>query len=632
MCDALGKCVAHRQLAAFDQKLEYGIIEAYDKVYYSSFAHFCDWTAGDWWAHRQCAVSVACRRTCSGGDNFPNHYTNGYSSACIQSELGCFWRSDCHRHHPDSLTAAANRLIPRLAMSRWRHSHLILLCGWVMLAFALRVTTLDAQSLWRDETDALCYAFEFPHLAASAVAPSSDRVLNLPTACPPISVSISQEQSILQRLIQIAITMTQHNGPLYYFLLHGWVALAGQTPFALRYFSLVPGVLLIPLVYSLGQRLSRPQIPGNIGHYVSALAAGGIALSPYFIWYSQETKMYALVSALVVLSIYALRRALEGRALWWLVVVVATSLSVYLHILAALLIPLEFALLFLWWPRSLRKWIEGLVAFACLTVPYLPLLYWQLPMALEPAQTGYPSYSLPEIVRILAFRFSAGLVEHNSRLLLLMPLVILAIIGAILGPIRWRHKLALVTWVIWPVLALYVVSLRRPMFTDRYLIWIGPAMYLLAALGVLAIGKLSRWLAMASLIPSLIFFGWGITLQATMPIKSDFRAAAHFVEQYAEPDDLIIFQIPHVRYTFDFYYDNPFDWADGLYTNHGMTETEADTQMRATVGTHRVVWLVASEMPMWDNKLLVFNWLETHMSRAQDAHFALVDVYRYEAP
>ena len=32
------------------------------------------------------------------------------------------------------------------------------------LALGLRAGSLRAQSLWRDEVDALCFAFEFPHL------------------------------------------------------------------------------------------------------------------------------------------------------------------------------------------------------------------------------------------------------------------------------------------------------------------------------------------------------------------------------------------------------------------------------------------------------------------------------------
>ncbi len=525
-------------------------------------------------------------------------------------------------------------------MSRWRYLSLVLLCGLVMLAFALRAATLDGQSLWRDEVDALCYAFEFPRLAARVVEPGSAENVPLDIACPPLSIFISQEQPILRRLIQVASLMVQHNGPLYYFLLRGWVALTGQTPFALRYFSLLPGVLLVPLMYVLGVRLGEPPAaPPRKGPSartrataVGLFAAVCAAAAPYMIWYSQETKMYALVTALAVLAVYSLHRALCGRSAWWVVMVVATSLCVYLHILAALLIPVEFVLFLIWGPLAGRKRVEALIAFACLTVPYLPLLVWQLRMVLTPAQTGYLSYSLPQMAYVLFYGFSAGVVGNPLGLVWIMPLVILAIVGLLTGSARLRHKLALAVWVLVPVLVLYTISTWRPIFTDRYLIWIAPAVYILVAFGLVALWRQTRLLGVLALMPVLIFFGWGIAAQASRPIKSDVRAAAQFAEQRATPDDVFIFQIPHIRYTFDYYYDRPFDWLDGLYTNYGMSDAEVDAQMRLAIDTHRVVWLVASEMPMWDKKLQVFNWLETHARRTEAGHFTLVEVYRYELP
>ncbi len=518
-------------------------------------------------------------------------------------------------------------------MSRWRHLFPAILYGLVMLAFILRVTALDAQSLWRDETDALCYAFEFPHLAAHALAPELVGELVLPTACPSIPLVSAQDPSVFSRLFQAAKATIQHNGPLYYFLLRGWIAFCGYTPFALRYFSLLPGVLLVPLMYALGRRLFVP--PGQVCRIeqpIGLLAAACAALSPYFIWYSQETKMYALVLALAVLAMYALRRAMDGHSAWWVVMVAATSVGIYLHILAALLIPVECAVWVFWCPRPGRKWLEALAALACLTLPYLPLLYWQLPLALTPAKTGYPFYPLSEMIYILLYGFSTGVVGHPAGWVMLIPLAILAAAGLIWGRACVQHKLGIIVWIALPILVLYVVSLRRPMFTDRYLIWIGPAIYVLVALGVRALWRQSRLVGLMVVIPLLIALGRGIYVQAAQPVKSDFRAAAQFVAQQAGSGDLLLFQIPHARYTFDYYYPRSFEWVDGLYTNYGMTNDEIDAQMRAAIGAHKAVWLIASEVAMWDQKFQVLGWLDTHARRTQAGQFMLVDAYRYELP
>lgn len=513
-------------------------------------------------------------------------------------------------------------------MPRLRHLRLVLLCGLVMGTFALRATTLEAQSLWRDEVDALCYAFEFPHSTVRAIAPEAAGELVTPTACPPSPLANELAQGTLTRLVQALGPMIRHNGPLYYFLLRGWIVLAGWTPFALRYLSLLAGVLIVPLVYALGKRMGS----AAGGQWAAALAA----CSPYFIWYSQDAKMYTLITALAVLAIYALHRALYGSGRWWVVMVVATSLCMYLHILTALLIPLESGLLLVWMlypPHPPRhKWLEALLSLACLTLPYLPLLTWQLPLAFQPQQTGYPTFTLAEMVHTLAYGFAVGVVGHSAGGVLLIPLALMTCVGVVFGAARWPDRLALALWIVWPILALALVSTWRPMFTDRYLIWIGPAWYLLAALGLAALWRYSRlWVAMLA-IPLAMACGWGVYMQAAQPVKSDFRAAAHYVDQRAGPDDLFIFQIPHVRYTFDYYYPRAFLWADGLYTNYGMSDAQVDAQMRALIGDHRQVWLIASEMPMWDQNLQVFNWLESNARRVEVSRFMLVDVYRYQLP
>ncbi|MCX7856292.1 MAG: hypothetical protein N2556_10070 [Anaerolineae bacterium] len=211
------------------------------------------------------------------------------------------------------------------------------------------------------------------------------------------------------------------------------------------------------------------------------------------------------------------------------------------------------------------------------------------------------------------------------------------------------HFLAL--WLAFPLLVIWLISLRQPLFTDRYLIWCAPAFYLLVGAGGMALTTKTRrhedikFLNFASLcLRGLLFlallgvFALNLHAQATVPIKSDVRAAAAYVEARYRPGDLLIFQIPHIRYTFDYYF-GPTDylWADGLYTNHRtdsgeyrLSEDAASRWMALIVGERVRVWLVASEVEMWDERNLVQGWLEGAFSRADEAHFARVDVYGYQ--
>ena len=89
-----------------------------------------------------------------------------------------------------------------------------------LAAFGLRVYHLGGQSLWYDEGISLYYA----------------------SADPPVLVGL------LARFGEFP--------PLYFLLLHYWMSLAGQSELALRFPSVVAGVLGVVLIYILGRLLA----------------------------------------------------------------------------------------------------------------------------------------------------------------------------------------------------------------------------------------------------------------------------------------------------------------------------------------------------------------------------------------
>lgn len=511
---------------------------------------------------------------------------------------------------------------------------------WVLVlltlaAFGVRAGSLTAQSLWRDEVDALCYAYEFPHLLLQALAPERAGDLTTPCACPPPPVDARwMEGETGQRVLGLIGAMIRQNGPLYYFLLRGWVALAGHTEYAMRFFSLLFGVLCVPLTAILGRRLLGRWRPG-------ALAAALMALSPYIVWYSQEVKMYTLVPFLVLLGLYGLRRGMDEGGRWWAIQVIATTALLYTHIWGALLIGVQALWLLLAWPRWRPRWRGALIGMALLTLPYLPLAVWQWPAAWVRRETGFPYHPLWEMAAILLNGWSAGITGWGwpwGEIALGGAAALGLVAGLARRPTR-AAALSLALWPTVPLLVIWLISLRQPLFTDRYLIWGAPAFYLLAGEGMVREWErtgAARYLILVGLIVLVVFVA-NLHLQATMPIKSDFRAAAAYVEARYRPGDLIIFQIPHVRYIFDYYFGpTDYRWADGLYTNHRTAEGEyrlseeaVGRWMAMLVGDRTTVWLVASEVAMWDERNLVQGWLETAFRREDEAHFARVDVYRY---
>jgi hypothetical protein len=151
------------------------------------------------------------------------------------------------------------------------------------------------------------------------------------------------------------------------------------------------------------------------------------------------------------------------------------------------------------------------------------------------------------------------------------------------------------------------------------------------------LGDPGRGVAVILMGTILAISGFNLSQQAIEPVKSDFRAAAAYVADRYTPGELVVFQIPHGRYTFDYYF--PWDdyvWADGLYTNHRapdgsylMSEQNAGWSMQGMTEGYGSVWLIATETGMWDDRGLVQAWLEKHLQRADESTFMWVSTYRY---
>ena len=364
--------------------------------------------------------------------------------------------------------------------------------------------------------------------------------------------------------------------------------------------------------------------------------------------------MYSLVVALALTSIYCYLAALkQGRWYHWLAYVAATTAAFYVHLIAALLIPVQ-VLIFALGPWNRRAcWKPWLSSLAALTLPYLPLLAWQLPALLQVVDTGYRFFPLHEMLLSLLADYSLGVappvtIWAVAFFAALLAAGLLLLVRASRTGLRRTALWILLCWLFVPLVAFFLITLRRPMFTTRYLIFVLPAYLLLLAAGVAAVGRRSRPLAVLSLAALLALNGLGLWSQAHTPLKTDFRAATYHVIDRLAPGDLVLFQIPYGRHSFDYYVErwsdlhrgtlpsafssatgktgngSSYRWAEGLYTNAGMTPDEAAQQMADLTAGSPVVWLVATETSMWDTRGLVQGWLDEHATLADRAEFTRV--------
>jgi hypothetical protein len=128
--------------------------------------------------------------------------------------------------------------------------------------------------------------------------------------------------------------------PLYYWMLHGWMALVGDGDRATRALSFVFGLATLPAGWALGRRIG--------GRAAGLWTVVLLAISPYAVRYATEARMYSLVMFLVLVGGVLVLDSLESPTPARLVAIaVVAALLVYtqywaFYLLAALVLVLAW--------------------------------------------------------------------------------------------------------------------------------------------------------------------------------------------------------------------------------------------------------------------------------------------------
>ena len=202
------------------------------------------------------------------------------------------------------------------ATRRWTRWLLVLL---ILLAFARLVWRLDAKNLWLDESFSLQRAESSWADIFRGIIPLSDGVHTVQT-------------------------IDQHP-PVFFALLGLAVRLLGKSEFALRLPSVAAATLFVPICWALARRLARR---GLLPPATPAFAALLAAISPFYLWYGQEVRMYAQVGFLAILSLYLLVRWAEADdrrslILWLLGYLIVLAALLGSHYYSVLILPVQAA-------------------------------------------------------------------------------------------------------------------------------------------------------------------------------------------------------------------------------------------------------------------------------------------------
>jgi hypothetical protein len=478
----------------------------------------------------------------------------------------------------------------------------------LLVAFALRVIQLDRRPLWWDEGNSVYFAHQSLFTLISETRATNDT-----------------------------------DPPIYRLALGGWKALMGGSPFALRFFSAWLGVLVVVLTWAMGCWLTNKRAA-----LLTALLA---ALAPLQVYYSREAKGYTFAAVCALLSVYAWGRRFGHLSAnphsrsesiwWWAVYVLSTAAAIGTHYYLGLLV--------LWqglWVLSdmglslirksparrqalarLWRWDLAVGAVALLLIPWVLIVFGTTVRGVTGLSRGEALSPWAYLIQVSG-EFCVGpgyrgLVARVAG----SGLVALAVVGALTG----GKRAFLLTWVVVPLAAAYLLQAAYPFFFPRFLLYLGPPFYLLVGRGLGALRRrFSEVVAIAFVIVILVLWLPGLARIYAGPMDEleDPRPAIARISALAQPDDALVYvYVWQVGYLLSYYPQNELSFHRAYFTPQTV-----GPELDRILADHPRLWLLSYRLSAEDPHNLSASWLEAGAYKVESNWYGRHHLALYLAP
>ena len=484
-----------------------------------------------------------------------------------------------------------------MPVSRWLPITLILLLGVLT-----RGWHLAEQSFWVDEG----YAFYHAHF-------------------PDLVTSLARDT----------------HPPLYFAALRLWSELTGHSELALRWFSLLPSMLSLALIFQLAREALRERAihKPELRETVPLLALLMLALADAENFLAQEARHYTWLVLLVLASmLFFLRwlRSAKGRD--YGAFIVFGSLMLYTHYITAFLAITQGVYALIWLRgRQRRRSLFALMLSALALSPWLILVGTQ---QLGNRGANWSLDLSAPVLRDILVKFFSGQWALLIGLLLLGCVTLVYRRDSRLQLRGDRTTPLLLLWLILPFVLTVLMNEFLPFLQPRRLTQWTPAIALLVAMGLANIRQPIRAVLVAVLVV------YGLTQVDFYRVKPDWHRVAEMTARYARPGDLVLTDIAGGDYQLGYYLrrqlgPQPLLSADIRYESlkiqRDFYSDSYEAWLPATLDAQQTVWLMH-----WSADRSAFAWLD-ELGFTRSADFVHVHdggasgetrlhIYRYDRP
>jgi mannosyltransferase len=382
---------------------------------------------------------------------------------------------------------------------------------------------------------------------------------------------------------------------LYFALLRVWMTF-GMSDAWLRGLSVIFGVGSVFLIYQLGYHL--------VGRATGLISAFVIAVSPLFIFHSQEVRMYMLSTFLTMAGTLALviifnRPSITLFCTW----LVARVLAIYTTPINLLLILPDIILIFFNFRKQRRIFITALGGISILGILFLPVAFRFVNASkafLSRADT-LPTTSAAEILGQLpaatVYWPMRQLPNNLMWLYGLWGLVLLFSLGFLIFNKGRSNRLNwLAAWAFLPPGILLIVSSTiGDIWTPRYLLLSTPYFIILFAAGFVRIWKWNRIVAFGITIIYALTLSLGIFHYYSEIKVTNWRGAVQTISAQEQEGDRILVSSDFMKnIVFDHYYSGsiPVEVVESLKFFRHVKQEELAEDLRQLSSNSSRLWIL----------------------------------------
>lgn len=438
----------------------------------------------------------------------------------------------------------------------------------------------------------------------------------------------------------------------------------GKNEFILRVHSALFGIISVWAVYYF-TKISFSKKAGLIASFL-------MAISVFHIYYSQEVRVYSFLVLLTLLSIMFFKKFLEyGLARYLISYTILNTISCFFHFSALFIMFASnffFSLHYKKYKHLLLKWLLAqCIIILLISLPRPPSsLFLRMAFLLNSVKIWWWVVPVTWKSILITFKnFSIGYNAPPAIYLLACCLYFPLFAWGVYVAKNKRNGLVLLcSYLFIPILSIFILSLFKPFYVDRYLIASLPFFYITIAVGLARLSQ--RWLLLTLIYFSILSFSSlknyynnylpnSFIHHVGVQIKTDTRSASKFIAENFKRGDLVCHgdenTIPQFCYYLGYRYKGSYPLRDGITEIVNERLVLRSKEQNRGISFHRFflyridkggfyfepvdiklsnykrIWLVSCLSEGKDSKIL--SYLNAHYKRELIQKFYGLNVYLY---